>query len=80
MQQAWAYCKIPPKIYSFIIKKANEKTKKNGKKQKHVTKSPFFTSRHQKTRLFVNFRFHLIFLPYSILRDGSHKKGKKSPF
>ena len=28
MQQAWARYLIPPKIYSFIIEKANEKLKK----------------------------------------------------
>ena len=37
MQQAWARYIIPPKIYSFIMEKANEKLKKKAKFQKYVT-------------------------------------------
>lgn len=44
MQQARARRKIPPKIYSFIEKKANTNLKKKGKIQKSVTKQGFFTA------------------------------------
>ena len=37
MRQAKTRHIIPPKIYSFIIEKANEKMKKKGKFQKYVT-------------------------------------------
>ena len=37
MQQAWARYIIPPKIYSFIVEKANRNFKKKGKFQKNVT-------------------------------------------
>jgi hypothetical protein len=42
MQQAGARHKIPPKIYSFIEKKANTILKKNGKIQKSVTQQARF--------------------------------------